>query len=106
MLFWPLMRATIDVTSSGNEVPKATIVIPITNFGISKNKAIEIALSTNNSDPNINQKHPIQKIILQFEFLYLNTLSSLGIFLLMERNNKAEKPNYEQNSLHFCNHII
>ena len=61
MLFWPLMRATIDVTSSGNEVPKATIVIPIINLGISKNKAIEIALSTNNSDPKYKPKAPNTK---------------------------------------------
>ena len=54
ILFWPFARATIDVTSSGSEVPRATTVIPITNFGTSKNEAIEIALSTNNSEPEYN----------------------------------------------------
>ena len=31
MLFWPLNNATIDVTNSGRDVPKATTVTPITN---------------------------------------------------------------------------
>ena len=93
MLFWPFIRATIDVTSSGSEVPRATTVIPITNFGTSKNEAIEMALSTNNSDPKYNPiapntKNNIPVWILIFEIID----SSLGIFRLIEKIIKKKSP--------------
>lgn len=45
--FCPLRAATIEVTSSGSDVPTATIVRPITRSGIPKSVAIVIDPSTN-----------------------------------------------------------
>ena len=51
ILFWPFKAAIREVTISGREVPNATIVIPITNSDTPTDFAINIALSTNNSEP-------------------------------------------------------
>ena len=60
----------IDVTSSGNDVPNATIVNAITIFGTLKFSASEDAPSTNMSAPLINNTNPTTNKIM-----YRNILS-------------------------------
>src|SRR3989338_4535506 len=48
-LFW--REATTEVASSGNEVPMATMVNPITRGGMRRNRAKREADSTNKSEP-------------------------------------------------------
>ena len=54
----PRMVATIDVTTSGNEVPAATIVRPITASLTPQAVASATALSTNNRAPKPNSARP------------------------------------------------
>ena len=49
----PFLAATIEVTSSGKEVPRATMVRPTKFCDIPKDKAILEALSTTKSPPNL-----------------------------------------------------
>ena len=50
--FSPFFDATMDVTSSGSDVPKATIVSPISVSVIPSERAISVALSTTKSPPS------------------------------------------------------
>ncbi len=45
------MIAMIEVTSSGNDVPRATTETPIINSDIPNDLAIVMALSTSSSEP-------------------------------------------------------
>ncbi len=58
----PDKTAAIEVANSGNEVPKATIVIPITNGDIPKESPIFSAESMNQSDPLSKTKRAITKM--------------------------------------------
>ena len=51
----------MHVTSSGREVPKAMIVMPIINSETPKYLAITTALFTKNSDPKYSPRQPIRK---------------------------------------------
>ena len=81
MSFSPFLAATKEVTSSGREVPIATIVRP-TNFSLSPNpKAIAEAESTTIFPPNIIPITPtIDKIIfltvLLGDFMFCSSKSS------------------------------
>ena len=82
-----LNAAIADVASSGNEVPKATTLIPITTSDIPKNLAIKTAPSTKRSAPNDNATMPktTNKIIslklLESE-LSISISESIGFFML------------------------
>ena len=54
----PFLEDTIVVTSSGKEVPKATIVNPMSFLGTLKFKAVEEAQSTKISAPLIRKIKP------------------------------------------------
>ena len=54
----PFFAATIDVTSSGREVPIATIVSATSRWLMPKLTAILLALSTTNCPPNITAAKP------------------------------------------------
>ena len=58
MLWFPFIIATIEVTSSGREVPNATIVSPITFVGTFKIEEISIEDSTTKSPPYFKEKPP------------------------------------------------
>ena len=54
----PLMLASTEVANSGRAVPAATMVKPITNSLTPIDRAIAIALSTNQRDPCTNSNSP------------------------------------------------
>ena len=54
----PFEAATRDVASSGIDVPRATIVIPIASDDTPKYSANEIAPLTNKSDPSHSPNTP------------------------------------------------
>lgn len=57
----PLTIATNEVINSGNEVPNATTVTPITNSETPKSEANLTAFATNNLEPKAKPKEPIEK---------------------------------------------
>ena len=57
--FSPLEEATTEVTSSGREVPIATMVRPIRVWLMPKAAAISLALFTTKFDPIITPNKPI-----------------------------------------------
>ena len=81
-----LYEATTEVTSSGRDVPKATIVRPISLSLIPKNLAIEVAaLTVSWLPPTIPAPPRIMNIIIFQTGIFLMTVSSTasGCFLEM-----------------------
>ena len=58
----PSDKALIEIANSGADVPKATIVKPISAFGTLQFAAVDDAPSTNQSAPLINNTNPTIKI--------------------------------------------
>jgi hypothetical protein len=55
---WPRTLATMDVTSSGNDVPMATIVKPITNSRTPNSRAMSTEPLTSQREPTPNRMSP------------------------------------------------
>jgi hypothetical protein len=85
--FSPFLAATIDVTSSGKDVPTATIVKPITICGILNFIASALAPLIKKSAPLINKTKPIIKINI------LNNIINLSILLNYIIINFVTNPN-------------
>lgn len=68
MLLFPFRAATTEVTSSGNEVPIATTVSPMTLSAIPTYLAIATAPSTTRFPPSISKRIPkkIYKAVFRF----------------------------------------
>ena len=64
---WPLARAVIAVTSSGREVPRATIVRPMTEDGTPRASAISVPLSTRSFAPTAIRTAPIARRTMSFQ---------------------------------------
>jgi len=79
----PFLAATIEVTSSGKEVPQATMVSPISMGLIPKDAAIADAESTTQSPPTIIRTIPTTKKIILLVQETAFTSSSTGVRFLM-----------------------
>ena len=92
--FSPFLAATIEVTSSGNEVPTATIVRPTNYSLIPASLAKEDAVVTTNSPPATIPAIPkIMKtifthIFLGFSSFSSSTSSSFDFLVLNTKNTK------------------
>jgi len=67
MSVWPFFIAVIDVTSSGSDVPIATMVIPITVSDIPIPCAINTTFSIVRYPPRYRSPEPIAIILLLVE---------------------------------------
>ena len=65
----PFFAATIEVTSSGSDVPKATIVSPIMASLSPKTRAISLAPSTDKSPPIMIPTNPAIHISILFKIV-------------------------------------
>ena len=79
--FSPFFDATMDVTSSGSDVPKATIVSPIRVSVIPSERAISVALSTTKSPPSAIAVSPA---IIKETFRYGYFIPSVRIIIFKQ----------------------
>ena len=82
----PLLKATIDVTSSGTLVPNATNETDITILGTSKNLAIAIDELINKSEPNPSKIIPRKIYVIYLELNSSTEKSSLFSILFSSLN--------------------
>ena len=93
----PFLAATTEVTSSGNEVPTATIVKPTNKSLIPNLVAIKDALSTTKSPPKIIPANPIATKI-KFNHHFLFGASSFLLFFIQLYDDHTILPNRPRRS--------